>query len=109
MQYTNNKFCQLFVLDRIIHQTSCRNTLEQNGVAERKRRHIIEIACSLLLSIFVLSEFWGEVVLTTVSLIDTILSSHNSGLSTFEKLYKYVPNYSSFRVFGCTCSFFILI
>jgi hypothetical protein len=36
-------------------------------------------------------------------LINTIPSSHSSGLSPFEKLYGYVPDYSSFRVFGCTC------
>jgi hypothetical protein len=36
-------------------------------------------------------------------LINTIPSSHSSGLSPFEKLYGYVTDYSSFRVFGCTC------
>jgi len=56
-----------------------------------------------LLSAFVPSEFWGEAVLTTVSLINTIPSSYSSGLSPFEKLYGYVLDYSSFRVFGCTC------
>jgi len=102
-EYTSNKFCQLLALDGTIHQTSCTNTSEQNGVAERKHRHIVETAHSLLLSAFVPSEFWEEVVLTVVSLINTIPSSHNSGLSSFEKLYGYVPDYSSFRVFGCTC------
>jgi hypothetical protein len=56
-----------------------------------------------LLSAFVFSKFWGEVVLTAVSLINTIPSSHSSGLSPFEKLYGYALDYSSFRVFGCTC------
>jgi len=51
-------------------------------------------------------EFWGEVVLTTISLINTISSSHSSGLSHFKKLYGHVPDYSSFRVFGCTCFVF---
>jgi hypothetical protein len=55
------------------------------------------------LSAFIPSEFWGEAVLTAVSLINTIPSSHCSGLSPFEKLYGYVPDYSSFKVFGCTC------
>jgi len=36
-------------------------------------------------------------------LINTIISSHSLGLSLFEKLYGYVPDYSSFRVFCCTC------
>jgi len=63
---------------------------EQNGVAERKHRHIVETTRSLLLSAFVPSEFWGEAVLTAVSLINTIPSSHSSSLSPFEKLYGYV-------------------
>ena len=56
-----------------------------------------------MLSTFVPSEFWREVILTALSLINTISSSHSSGLSPFKKLYRYVPDYSSFRVFGCTC------
>jgi hypothetical protein len=102
-EYTSNKFYQLFVLDGTIHQTSCIDSPEQNGVAKRKHRHIIETACSLLLSASIPSEFWGEVVLIAVSLINIISSSHSSGLSPFEKLYGHVPDYSSFSVFGCTC------
>jgi len=101
-EYTSNKFCQLLALDGTIHQTSCTDTPKQNGVAEKKHRHIVETARSLL-STFVPSEFLGEVVLIAVSLINTIASSHSSGLSPFEKLYGYVPDYSSFRIFGCTC------
>jgi hypothetical protein len=92
-------------LNGTIHQTSCTDTPRQNGVAQRKHRHIVETAHSLLLPAFVPSEFWGEVVLTAVSLINIILSSHSSGLSPFEKLYGYVPDYSSFRVFCCTYFF----
>jgi hypothetical protein len=101
--YTFNKFGQLLALDGTIHQTSCIDTSKQNGVAEKKHKHIVETASSLLLSAFISNEFWREVVLTVVSLINTIPTSHSSGLSPFEKLYGYVPNYSSFRVFGCTC------
>jgi hypothetical protein len=102
-EYTSNKLCELFALDETIHQTSCTYTLEQNGVAERKHTHIFETACSLFLSASVPSEFWREVVLTAVSLINTISSSYNLGFSPFKKLYGYVPDYSSFRVFCCTC------
>ena len=102
-EYISNKFYQLLALDGTIYQTSCTDTPEQNEVAERKHRHIIETARSLLLSASVPSEFWEEVVLTIVSLINTISYSFNSGLSCFEKLYEYAPNYFFFRVFGCTC------
>jgi hypothetical protein len=66
-EYTSNKFYQLFALDGTIHQTSCTDTHEQNYVAEKKHRHIVETARSLLLSASIPSEFWGEVVLTVVS------------------------------------------
>jgi len=103
-EYTSNKFYQLLALDRTIHQTSCTDTPEQNGVAERKHRHIVETARSLLLSTFVPSEFWEEAVLTALILITTISYSHSSCLSPFEKLYwRHVPDYSSFRVFGYIC------
>jgi hypothetical protein len=59
-EYTSNKFCQLLVLDGTIYQTSCTDTSEQNGVAERKHRHIIETTHSLLLSTSVPSEFLGR-------------------------------------------------
>ena len=55
-EYTSNKFYELFALDGTIHQTSCTDTPEQNGVAERKHGHIVEIAHSLLFSTFVPSK-----------------------------------------------------
>jgi len=67
----------LLALDETIHQTLCTYTLEQNDVAERKHRHIVKIARSFLLSASVLSEFWEEVVVTAVSLINTISFSHS--------------------------------
>jgi hypothetical protein len=47
------KKIQLLALDGTIHQTSCTDTPMQNGVAERKHRHIIETVSSLLLSSFI--------------------------------------------------------
>ena len=72
----------------------------------KKHRHIVETARSLLLSAFVPSEFWGEAILTIVTLINITPSSHISGISPFEKLYSCVPDYSFFRVFGYT--YFVL-
>jgi hypothetical protein len=102
-KYNSNKFCEFLSLDETIHQTSCTDTLEQNEVAERKHRHIIETARSLLLSASVPGVFWGEVVLTIVGLINIILSFYILYFSHFENLYEYAPDYSFFRVFCRTC------
>ena len=75
-EYTSDKFLKLLALDGTVQQTLCTDTIEKNGVAKRKHKHIVEIAQSLLFLTSVNSEFWGEVVLTIVTLINTIPSSH---------------------------------
>ena len=102
-EYTSNKFYEFLALDGTIHQISCTYTTEQNSVAERKHKHIVETARSPLLFASVPSVFWGEVVLIVVGLINTISSSHILGFSHFKKLYGYALNYFFFRVFCYTC------
>ena len=77
--------------------------LRKIELLKKKHWHVVENACSLLLSASIPNEFQREAVFTTVSLINIILSSYSSGLSPFEKLYGRVPDYSSFRVSNFTC------
>ena len=99
----------MLALDETIHQTSYTDTLEQNGVAKRKLRHIVKTVCSLLLSAFVPSEFLEEAVLTVTSLIKAIPFSHSSSFSSFEKLYRYVPDYPPLEFLVVLVLFFVLM
>jgi transposase InsO family protein len=42
-EYVNKEFSAFLSDHGILHQTSCPDTPPQNGVAERKNRHILEI------------------------------------------------------------------
>ena len=108
-EYTSNKFLELLALDETIHQTSCTDTPEQSGVVERKHNHIVETTRSLLLSTSIPSDIWGEAILTIVTLINLIPSSHISCISLFEKLYGYAPDYSFLEFFIVLASFFVLV
>jgi len=48
----------------IVHQSTCVNSPQQNGIAERKNRHLLEVARALLYSTKVSKYLWGEAVLT---------------------------------------------
>lgn len=45
-EYFNKILGTFFVDNGIIHQSSCNNTPQENGVAKRKNRHLLEVARS---------------------------------------------------------------
>ncbi|MCR2848077.1 transposase family protein, partial [Weizmannia coagulans] len=62
---------QVFMRDHgILHQTSCVDTLSQNGVAERKNRYLLETTKALLFQMHVPKHFWADTVSTACFLIN---------------------------------------
>ncbi|GJX27479.1 ribonuclease H-like domain-containing protein [Tanacetum coccineum] len=47
-EFVNNKMSDLFTSLGIIHQTSCSYTPRQNSIAERKHKHMLNVARSLM-------------------------------------------------------------
>ena len=47
-EYVNKEFGVFLSENGILHQTTCPDTPPQNGVAERKNRHILKVARSLM-------------------------------------------------------------
>jgi Integrase core domain len=68
--YTNQSMQAFLRSEGIVHQTTCVNTPEQNGVVERKNRHILEVTRCLLFSTNVPRYLWGEATKTAVYLIN---------------------------------------
>uniref|UniRef100_A0A2N9FXX4 Integrase catalytic domain-containing protein n=1 Tax=Fagus sylvatica TaxID=28930 RepID=A0A2N9FXX4_FAGSY len=73
-EYINQRLQAYFQQHGLLHETSCSQTPQQNGVAERKNRHILETARALLLGAMVPSCHWGDAVATAVYLINRMPS-----------------------------------
>ena len=69
-EYINMEFGQFLALHGIEHQTICVNTPEQNGVAERKNRYLLEVARSLMFTMNVPKFLWREAIKTATYLIN---------------------------------------
>ena len=88
----------------IIHISSCVDTPQQNGVAERKNRHLLEVARALCFPNY----FWGEAILTATYLINRMPSrvlTFQSLRQLFLKQFPHTRAASSdlpVKVFGCT-------
>ena len=91
----------------IIHHSSCVSTPQKNGISERKNRHLLEVARSLLFMSNVLTRFWGDVVLTACYLKNWMPSrvlKFQTPLNRLSESYLdswYFSNLD-FKIFSCT-------
>ena len=103
-EYVSEQFQPFMLQHGILHQTSCVNTPARNGVAERKNRHLLEIARALLFQKHVPKHFWANAVFTACFFINRMPSSVLNWNTPYHILF---PNKPLFpiepQIFGCIC------
>lgn len=87
----------------ICQRSSCPYTLEQNGCAERKHKHIVEMDRSLLYHVSVPHQFWDLAFFTAVHIMNRLPIPLHNHVSPYEKLLGQSPDYSTLKIFGCVC------
>jgi hypothetical protein len=102
-EFTSLVFEKYLSDNGIFLQKSYPHTSQQNGIAERKHRHIVETSLTLLAQSHLPSRYWVEAFQTGVYLINILPSSTIKFSTPYFKLFKIEPNYASLKVFGCAC------
>ncbi|BFG37702.1 hypothetical protein CerSpe_239760 [Prunus speciosa] len=104
-EFLNHDLNEFFQAHGIIHQCSCPSTPQQNGVVERKNRHLLEVVRASLFGANMPRSFWGEAVLSAAYLINRIPSSilqFRTPLQTLQPHSQIPPTQNlEPRVFGC--------
>ncbi|KAL3375566.1 hypothetical protein AABB24_006833 [Solanum stoloniferum] len=102
-EFFNIQCRELFNSHGIIHQSSCPYTPQQNGVVERKHRHILETARAIRFQGQLPIRFWGECILAVVIIINRVPSTVIGNKSPYYMLHKKQPDLSYMRTIGCLC------
>jgi hypothetical protein len=102
-EYTSIHFQNFLSQHGITHRKSCPHTSQQNGLAERKLRHILETGLTLLAHSRLSNKYWVDAFLTSVYIINRLPTPILNHCSPYAKLYGKDPNYYLLRVFGCKC------
>ena len=104
-EFVNTNLQEYFRVHSLIHEISCAHTPQQNGIAERKNRHILEIARELLFGANALKRYWPDTITTAVYLINRMPTKILQFKTPLEELgeHKNLPStlMLSPRVFGC--------
>ncbi|GKC28659.1 putative RNA-directed DNA polymerase [Tanacetum coccineum] len=82
-------------------ETTCPHTPQQNGVVERKHRHLLDTARALMFQASLPKRFWGECVLTATYIINRLPSKIIENKTPYELLHSEKPSYDHMRVLGC--------
>ena len=104
-EYLSFELKQYLEAHGTIHQTTCSDTPQQNGVAERKNRHLFEVVHVSLIEAHMPLSYWGHTLTSATYLINQIPSStidfRTSSQALIEAIVAPVgPNLPP-HVFGC--------
>ena len=107
-EYKNDPFLQIYQDKGIVRQFTVRDTPQQNGVAERMNRTILEKVQCMLSNAGLGKEFWAEAVVYACHLINRLPSTAIQGRTPMEMWTgKPATDYDSLHVFGSTAYYHV--
>lgn len=105
-EYIGKRFLQFLKSEGIESQFTASYSPQQNGVAERKNRTIMEMARCMLIDAEFPNNFWGEAVATSVHIQNHVIT-RSTGVTPFERWNGQKPSLKNFHIFGSKCFVYV--
>lgn len=99
-EYVNQDLKDLLRNKGIDFQHTTAYTPEQNGIAERRNRYLVEAIRTMLIDARLANKYWGEAAVTAVYLQNR-LSTKERDATPYELHFKKKPNVGHLKEFGC--------
>ena len=100
-EYTSAEFEAYLKKEGVRHELTVPKTPEQNGVAERMNRTLVETMRSMLADSKLPPRFWAEALSTAVYLRNRSPTKSVNKMTPFEAWMGEKPNVEHLRTFGC--------
>jgi transposase InsO family protein len=102
-EFKNYTLSEFLSDEGIKHQYSAAYTPQQNGVAERKNRTLMDAARTMLAEFKSPYNFWAEAISTACHATNRLYLRKGLDKTPYEILTGNKPSIHYFRVFGCKC------
>lgn len=99
-EFVNKRFDDVCNTSGIVHQRTAPYSPQQNGLAERMNRTIMEMARCMMQHKCVEPRWWGEACNTAIYIINRITNTAHPDTTAYEICYRSVPKLDHLRVFG---------
>lgn len=101
-EYINKNFELLCSKIGILHQKSVPYTPQQNGLAERMNRTLLDRVRCMLIDSGLSRGFWAEALCTAARIINSVPCKGTKDKSPDELWAGKIPDFNVLKVFGCT-------
>ena len=102
-EYTFGEFVEYLRSEGIRHELTVPKSPQQNGVAERLNRTLVEMTRSMLAGSGLPQKLWAETLSTAVYLRNRSPTKAVKEMTPFESFHGKKPYVGRLRVFGCVC------
>nr|GEV61173.1 hypothetical protein [Tanacetum cinerariifolium] len=100
-EFKNNNLNQFYRMNGIKREFSIPRTPQQNGIAERKNRTLIEAARTMLADSLLPIPFWAEAVNTACYVQNKVFMTKPHNKTPYELLHSRTPSICFMRPFHC--------